>query len=101
MLARCLELTQSRVDFHPRMVGLCGTYDQVKATCKAYRVYFSTPPNVVPGDDYIVDHSIYFYLMNPEGEFVDAFGKDRSAEDVVARFEEAVQDFEKQYGSKV
>lgn len=50
-------------DFHPAMIGLTGTWEQVKAVCKAYRVYFSTPPNVKPGQDYLVDHSIYFYLM--------------------------------------
>lgn len=50
-------------EFHPAMVGLTGTWEQVKAVCKAYRVYFSTPPNVKPGQDYLVDHSIYFYLM--------------------------------------
>jgi len=40
-----------------------GTYDQIKQLCKAYRVYFSTPPDIEPGQDYLVDHSIYFYLM--------------------------------------
>lgn len=50
-------------EFHPTMIGLTGTWEQVKAVCKAYRVYFSTPPNVKPGQDYLVDHSIYFYLM--------------------------------------
>jgi len=40
-----------------------GTYDQIKQTCKSYRVYFSTPPEIKPGQDYLVDHSIYFYLM--------------------------------------
>lgn len=50
-------------EFHPGIVGLTGTYEQVKNVCKQYRVYFSTPQNVKPGEDYLVDHSIYFYLM--------------------------------------
>lgn len=53
-------------EFHPDLIGLTGEYEEVKQTCKVYRVYFSTPPNVKPGQDYLVDHSIYFYLM---GEF--------------------------------
>jgi protein SCO1/2 len=54
-------------DFHPALIGLTGTWEQVKSVCKAYRVYFSTPPDVKPGDDYLVDHSIYFYLMGKYG----------------------------------
>jgi len=50
-------------EFHPDIIGLTGTWEEVKAMCKAYRVYFSTPPHVKPGQDYLVDHSIYFYLM--------------------------------------
>lgn len=50
-------------EFHPDIIGLTGTWENVKAICKAYRVYFSTPPSVKPGQDYLVDHSIYFYLM--------------------------------------
>jgi protein SCO1/2 len=50
-------------EFHPDIIGLTGDYDAIKDTCKAYRVYFSTPPSVKPGQDYLVDHSIYFYLM--------------------------------------
>ena len=53
-------------EFHPSIVGLTGTWEQIRAVCKAYRVYFSTPEGVKPGMDYLVDHSIYFYLM---GEF--------------------------------
>ncbi|EJU05993.1 h-sco1 [Dacryopinax primogenitus] len=80
-------------DFHPRMIGLTGTYDEVKATCKAYRVYFSTPPDTKPGDDYLVDHSIFFYLMDPKGEFVDAFGKSSSADDVQQKVRKAIQEW--------
>lgn len=50
-------------EFHPAIVGLTGTYEQVKHVCRQYRVYFSTPKDVKPGEDYLVDHSIYFYLM--------------------------------------
>ncbi|RDA95295.1 hypothetical protein CP533_3497 [Ophiocordyceps camponoti-saundersi (nom. inval.)] len=59
-------------EFHPAFIGLTGTYDQIKDMCKKYRVYFSTPQEVKPGQDYLVDHSIYFYLMDPEGDFVEA-----------------------------
>ncbi|KAJ9257235.1 hypothetical protein DTO021C3_3804 [Paecilomyces variotii] len=62
-------------EFHPDIIGLTGTYEQVKNVCKQYRVYFSTPENVKPGEDYLVDHSIYFYLMDPEGDFVECIGR--------------------------
>ena len=62
-------------EFHPKLIGLTGTYEQIKHVCKVYRVYFSTPPNVKPGQDYLVDHSIFFYLMDPDGEFINALGR--------------------------
>ncbi|KAG9851579.1 hypothetical protein KCU98_g5852, partial [Aureobasidium melanogenum] len=67
-------------EFHEDMIGLTGDYEAVKATCKAFRVYFSTPQNVLPGQDYLVDHSIYFYLMDPEGDFVEAIGRNFTVE---------------------
>lgn len=74
------ELKEYLSEFHSSLVGLTGTYDQIKAMCKAYRVYFSTPKEVKPGQDYLVDHSIYFYLMSPEGDFVEALGRQHSPE---------------------
>ncbi|EGO52637.1 protein sco1 [Neurospora tetrasperma FGSC 2508] len=71
-------LKEYLAEFHPLFIGLTGTYDQIKAMCKAYRVYFSTPSKVEPGQDYLVDHSIYFYLMDPEGDFVEALGRQHS-----------------------
>jgi protein SCO1/2 len=56
-------LKEYLAEFHPSILGLTGSYENVKQTCKEYRVYFSTPPTVKPGQDYLVDHSIYFYLM--------------------------------------
>lgn len=72
-------------EFHPRLIGLTGSYEAVKEACKAYRVYFSTPPGADPSGDYLVDHSIFFYLMDPEGKFVDAFGRSVNAEEATTK----------------
>ncbi|KAH3666023.1 hypothetical protein OGAPHI_004212 [Ogataea philodendri] len=70
-------------DFHPSIIGLTGDYDNVKQCCKNYRVYFSTPRNVKPGQDYLVDHSIFFYFMDPEGEFIDVLGRQYDADQAI------------------
>ncbi|ORZ37203.1 thioredoxin-like protein [Catenaria anguillulae PL171] len=82
-------------EFHPRLHGLTGTYPMVKATAKAYRVYFSSPPPEEDVDeDYIVDHSIFMYLMDPRGEFVDAYGKNLSAEQMVEKTRRHIEKWE-------
>jgi protein SCO1/2 len=55
--------------FDPRIIGLTGTRAQIDAIAKAYRVYFKIHEG--EGDKYVVDHSAYFYLMDPAGRFVD------------------------------
>jgi protein SCO1/2 len=87
-------------EFHPRLVGLTGDYDSVKRACKSYRVYFSTPPDAKATDDYLVDHSIFFYLMDPLGQFVDAFGKNTTAEEVSDKVREAMGKWEAAGGNK-
>ncbi|RKP01644.1 hypothetical protein CXG81DRAFT_29704 [Caulochytrium protostelioides] len=79
--------------FHPTFLGLTGTHGQIKRVAKAYRLYYSAPPKAVDDDetDYLVDHSIFFYLMDPEGKYVFHFGRNETAEDVVARITAARQ----------
>lgn len=71
--------------FHPAFIGVSGSIDQVTAAAKTYRVYFSK--DETQGDDYLVDHSIITYLMDPAGEFQDFYGKNASASEVAARME--------------
>ncbi|KAL7621434.1 Cu-binding protein [Parahypoxylon ruwenzoriense] len=80
-------------EFHPRFLGLTGTYEQIRDVCKAYRVYFSTPRDAKPGQDYLVDHSIYFYLMDPEGDFVEALGRQHSPEQAAKVILEHMKDW--------
>ncbi|OAL05668.1 SCO1 protein [Phaeosphaeriaceae sp. SRC1lsM3a] len=82
-------------EFHPEFIGLTGDYEQIKNTCKAYRVYFSTPSSVKPGEDYLVDHSIYFYLMDPEGDFVEAIGRNFTADQAAKIMIDHIKDWEK------
>ena len=63
---------------HPRMIGLTGTLDQVKAASAAYKTFYQKQ---VDGDPqyYLMDHSTFSYLMMPEVGFVDFFDRDISA----------------------
>lgn len=81
-------------DFHPSLIGLVGPYEETKAICKAYRVYFSTPPNADPAGDYLVDHSIFVYLMDPEGKFVEAFGQSVGKEEIVKKVREVLKEWQ-------
>lgn len=82
-------------EFHPKIIGLTGTYDQIKNVCKAYRVYFSTPSVIKPGQDYLVDHSIYFYLMDPDGDFVEALGRQHSPQAAAELITGHIKDWKK------
>lgn len=80
-------------DFHPSIIGLTGTYENVKKACKQYRVYFLTPPDVKPGQDYLVDHLIFFYIMDKEGNFVDVIGREATADEGVDKIKKHIEAF--------
>ena len=63
---------------HPKMVGLTGTPDQVKAASKAYKTYYRKNGE---GEDYLMDHSTFSYLMGPEG-LIEFFRRDVPAQEL-------------------
>lgn len=48
-------------EFHPRLVGLTGSVDDVRKAAKEYRVYYMKTEE--DGADYLVDHSIIMSVL--------------------------------------
>ena len=55
-------------NFDPRIAGLTGSPAQTDVVAKAYHVYVA--PQKSDGNDYLIAHSAYIYLMDPQGNFV-------------------------------
>ncbi len=61
--------------FHPEMVGLTGSADEIKKVAKKFRVYYALHKDKDP-DNYPVDHSSFTYLMGPDWKLVAVFRHD-------------------------
>ena len=68
---------------HPRMIGLTGSPEQVKAASRAYRTYYKAHDD----DDeyYLVDHSTMTYLVLPEHGVVEFFRRGVGPEALAAK----------------
>jgi protein SCO1/2 len=71
-------------NLHPKMIGLTGSEEQVKAASQAYKTYYRKQD----GDDpefYLVDHSTFTYLVLPGHGFVDFFRREDTAQQIAER----------------
>ena len=71
--------------FDQRIVGLTGTEAQIETVAGEYGAYFARRQTAVAEDDYVVDHSTYIYIMDPNGHFVRAFDTSESPDSMVAK----------------
>lgn len=79
---------QFAANLHPKMIGLTGSPEQVRAASQAYKTFYQVSGDL---DDpyYLVDHSTMTYLVLPEDGFVEFFRRDTTPEqmaDTVACF---------------
>ncbi len=64
--------------FDPRIRGLTGDLDKVKAMLESYAVYYKKVPDPDDADSYSMDHTATVYLMKKGGDFFGtiAYGED-------------------------
>ncbi|ELR21272.1 electron transport SCO1/SenC family protein [Acanthamoeba castellanii str. Neff] len=86
-------------DFHPSFVGLTGTPQQVESMARSFRVYSSTSQHSEEDEDYLVDHSIFLYLMDKEGSFLSHHGSQYDAHALAQRIATDVRSKLKERGS--
>ena len=68
---------------HPKMIGLTGSLEQVKAASLAYKTYFKKQE--AEDEYYLVDHSTFTYLMLPKTGFADFFKREVTPDEMAQR----------------
>ncbi|MEN9500051.1 MAG: hypothetical protein RIS83_1870 [Pseudomonadota bacterium] len=69
--------------FHPALIGLTGTDEEIAQAARAFRVYYRKvqPPNA---SDYVMDHSSFIYLVGPDGRVRQLFRPNMAPEAIAA-----------------
>jgi cytochrome oxidase Cu insertion factor (SCO1/SenC/PrrC family) len=65
--------------FHPRLVALTGTDEEVKRTATAYKAWYRRV-ETADGSDYVFEHSGFIYLCDTDGTYLGFFPPGTSAE---------------------
>jgi protein SCO1/2 len=68
--------------FHPRLIGLTGTPEQIRAVADSYKAYYA---KYLPDDGavYLIDHTGFVYLMGRAGEYLGFFPPGTTADRMV------------------
>jgi len=97
--------------FHPKIVGLTGSKEQIAAVTKEFRVYYekisaakyygtgSNGGDTKEGaekpleDDYMISHQGNTYLMSPKGEYLTHFAYGTKPEEMAETIRKAIERF--------
>ena len=75
--------------FHPRLIGLTGTSEQVARTAKAFAIYYKKEP--AAGGSYVMNHSRIAFLFGPDGEPIALLPHEKGAAAISAELDRWVR----------
>lgn len=78
--------------FHPRLVGLTGSEEQVNQAKKSYKIFAAKVKDDTM-TEYTVDHSSFIYFMNPDNDLVRIFRIEDSAEEMIKVIKSALSSY--------
>lgn len=61
-------LAQYVSSFHPRLIGLTGSADEIRRVARAYKVWYAKADDP-RATSYVMEHSSYVYLVDRDGTF--------------------------------
>ncbi|HEY2226211.1 MAG TPA: SCO family protein [Xanthobacteraceae bacterium] len=67
--------------FHPQLIGLTGSAEQIRRVALAYKVYYAKYPPDSP--DYVIDHSAFIYLVDEAGKYIGFFPPGTTADRMI------------------
>lgn len=77
--------------FSPVMLGLSGSAEEIRRTTKGFKVYLKKVAPRADGSDYVIDHSGFIYLIDPEGNYLAHFPHDSTAAELKAALAKRVE----------
>ena len=75
--------------FHPALIGLTGTEEQIQAVLKAYKIYARKVEDPA-FSDYTMDHSSYIYFLDPAGNLLGLYGASSTPSEIEAAIKAAL-----------
>ena len=67
--------------FHPRLIGLTGSAEQIRRVALAYKVYYAK--YLPDSPDYVIDHSSFIYLVDKAGKYIGFFPPGTTADRMI------------------
>jgi len=85
------EINEYCESFHPSLIGLSGTEKQVDAAAKSFRLYFSKGMYGESDEDYLLDHTVVIFLLNPENKIEEYFTQSKSPGQIIFETHQAIK----------